>query len=661
MIVKKELHLSLTSRSSNGSFLIAHPLITPEAILKKYWGHDHFRLLQREIIQAVLNKEDVLALLPTGGGKSVCFQVPGLIMEGLTVVISPLIALMQDQVQRLKEMKIQAIAVHSGMGRQEMDIALDNCIYGKIKFLYLSPERLQTEIFRERFRRMNVSLIAIDEAHCISQWGYDFRPAYLQIAKLREDKPGVPFLALTATATRHVKEDIVLHLQLRNPTLLQKSFLRDNLSFVVRKTEAKEKKLMEILRNVPGSTIIYVRSRKATQDFSRWLERQNISSTYYHAGLNHVERMQRQEAWINDTRRVMVATNAFGMGIDKSNVRSVIHLDLPENLEAYYQEAGRAGRDGKHSFAAVVYHQADVDALRSKVQQSYPPLEYLKKTYQALANYFQLAQGSGEGESFDFDLDEFSRRFNLRSSMAFASLKKMEEEGLILLSESFYRPSRVHLQIDKTKLYEFQVAHAKFDPLIKAMLRMYGAELFSEFVTVSESNIARTLKASDVDVRQQLDQMSKLLILNYEPASDKPQITFVIPRQDADRLPVNHARLKERRELAISKSEAVIQFAEQSLRCRMQVILEYFDETTDQNCGKCDVCIGRKKSDQAVSFESYQKQIDVLLSDKAMTVDELESAANPQDHDLFIEVVREMVDMNKIYYDDYWVLRKKVQ
>ena len=629
----------------------------PEDILQKFWGHQRFRLLQREIIQSVLEKNDVLALLPTGGGKSICFQVPGLIFEGLTIVISPLIALMQDQVKRLREMKIQALSVHSGMGRREIDIALDNCVYGKIKFLYLSPERLQTDIFRERFHKMPVSLIAVDEAHCISQWGYDFRPAYLQIARLREVKPQVPFLALTATATKEVKEDIVLQLAMKKPVIMQRTFLRDNLSFVVRKAENKEKKLLEILRKVPGTAIVYVRSRKATLELARWLERQKISATYYHAGLTHEERMQRQEEWLGSSRRVMVATNAFGMGIDKSDVRVVVHMDLAENLEAYYQEAGRAGRDGKRAYAAVIYHPSDVAGLRSKIQQSHPSVDYLKRIYQALANYFQLALGSGEGESFDFDLDDFSKRFSLRTAMVFAALKKLEEEALIQLSESFYRPSRVHIQMDKAKVYEFQVAHARFDPVIKTMLRIFGAELFTDFTPVAENVIAKGMKASVPEVRILLEQLSKLQVVAYEPASDKPRITFTIQRQDSDHLPLNYIRLIERRDLAVNKAEAMIHFTEQTVRCRMQVVLEYFDEKSSAPCGKCDVCIARKKSESATSFNDYTLKVAELIAIKPMTVDELEDAANPEDHDLFIEVVRDMVESGKIRYDDYWVLR----
>ena len=631
---------------------------TPESILKQYWGYDHFRTPQREIIRAVLEKKDVLALLPTGGGKSVCFQVPGLLMEGITLVISPLIALMQDQVQQLRAKGIMALAVHSGMGRREIDIALDNCVYGKYKFLYLSPERLKTEIFRARFVKMSVSLIAVDEAHCISQWGYDFRPPYLEIAALRELKSDIHFLALTATATKEVKADIIDKLTLRESIIFQKSFARENLSFVVRRTENKEKKLLEILRHVPGSAVVYVRSRKATYELSHWLDRQQIKATFYHAGLTHIDRLGRQEEWISNKARVMVATNAFGMGIDKGDVRAVIHMDLPENLEAYYQEAGRAGRDGKRAYAALVFHESDVISLRSKVQQAHPSVEYLKKIYQALANYFQLAVGSSEGVSYDFELDGLCQRFNLRSTAVFAALKKLEEEGLILLNEGFYRSSRIHIHIDKPRLYQFQVSSAKYDPVIKSLLRLYGAESFSDFIPINESTIAKSLKISEVEVKVLLEQLSTLQVLTYEQASDKPQITFLLPLQDANRLPLDQQRLSERRDLAVKKMEAMTQYATQAHQCRMQLILEYFDEHSFDSCGKCDVCIEKKKKDNVVSFKDYEGQVSELLSHKPMTVDELESALSPRDRHLFIEVVRELVDQGTIKYDEYWVLRR---
>lgn len=633
-------------------------LLSPEEILVKYWGYQQFRNPQREIIQSALENQDILALMPTGGGKSLCYQVPGLAREGVTLVISPLIALMQDQVAQLRRREILAIAIHSGMSRNEIDITLDNAIYGKYKFLYLSPERIQTDIFRERFARMKVSMVAIDEAHCISQWGYDFRPSYLQIAGLREIKPDVKFMALTATATPEVKADIIKHLKLNNPRVFQTSFARTNISLVVRKTENKDKKLLEILRKVPGPGLVYVRSRRATAELSRWLEKQDIKAQYYHAGMSFADRMARQEDWIANRTRVIAATNAFGMGIDKPDVRSVVHMDLPESLEAYYQEAGRAGRDGKKSYAALIFHDSDADALLAKVEQGHPTLDYLKKIYQALANYYQLAVGGSEGESFDFNLDDFSKRYGLRSAAVYAGLQSLEGEGLIALSEGFYRPSRVHIHMDKARVYEFQVASARFDPLIKTLLRLYGAELFSDFHPVSEFNIGRTLKLSPQEVHLELKQLRDLQVLHYVPASDKPQITFVLARQDAAYLPVDPAHLADRRLIAMKKAEAMIGFAKQDLQCRMQVLLEYFGETNTNPCGICDVCIDRKKSAEHESFQSYRRQILERLQQSSMTVDELQDQLDPGDKDLFIEVVRELVDQGLIRYDEFWVLRR---
>jgi len=634
-------------------------LPTPADILQHFWGYSRFRPPQEEIVNSVLSGSDTVAILPTGGGKSICFQVPAIIKEGICIVITPLIALMQDQVNQLKELDIAAMAVHSGMGKSEIDIALDNCVYGKIKFLYVSPERIQTVLFQERFKKMTVSLIAVDEAHCISQWGHDFRPPYLQIHVLRDLKPGVPFIALTASATQLVKEDIIRHLHLKDTAVFQKSFARDNLSLVVRNTENKEKKLIEILRKVPGPAIVYVRSRKSTQDIAKFLVKQRISATFYHAGLNHLDRMTRQDEWIHNKSRVMVATNAFGMGINKPDVRVVVHLDLPENLEAYYQEAGRAGRDGKRAFATIIYHQVDVDSLKNKVVQSQPPLDYLKKIYQALANYFQLATGSAQDESFLFELEEFSKRFNLQPAEVYPALKKLEEEGLIQLSDSFYRPSRLHFSIDKKKLYEFQVANARYDSFIKTLLRMYGGELFSDFVTISESQLAKAMSASIPEIKNSLAQLEKLQLLNFEPASDQPQITFLLPRQDADHLPVDKNHLDERRNLHLSKMESMITYTTQDHRCRMQVIQEYFDEVTYQVCGICDVCVDKKKKGNLSLLKDYQEQILYLLRQKPLTVEELEKAVDAKDNELFVEVVREMVDEGAIYYDEFWVLHTK--
>jgi ATP-dependent DNA helicase RecQ len=630
--------------------------VSPRETLKKYWGYDEFRPPQDQIIDAALAGRDVLALLPTGGGKSVCFQVPALCMEGTCVVITPLIALMQDQVARLKQRGIVAVAIHSGLSRQEIDILLDNCVYGTVKFLYVSPERLQTEIFQERFKRMNVRLVAIDEAHCISQWGHDFRPPYLQIKILRELQPGITFMALTASATAKVKADISQQLQLRTPAVFQISFARPNISFVVRKTENKEKKLLEILRRVPGPAIVYLRSRKGTAEYARMLERQKVSATYYHAGLDHPEREKRQESWIQNRVRVMVATNAFGMGIDKPDVRVVIHIDLAQDPESYYQEAGRAGRDGKRSFAAIVYHENDVSSLKQKVEESVPTLDELRDVYQGLANYFQVAVGGSEGESYDFDLEEFVKKFGFRSSIAFNALKKLQDEGLIGLNESFYQPSRLHFLVDHKRLYEFEIAHAASEPLIKTLLRLYGAALYDDYVEISEKQIAVFTKATPASVKSSLERLKQLQILAYEPATDNARITFLVPRQDAARLPLDRKRLEERRQLYLDKMNAMVNYVTQSKRCRMQLLQEYFDEEETKPCETCDVCIDRKKKENLAALKDYRNQILYLLKQQPQPVDALETAVDPRDKELFIEVVRDMLDEGIVAYDKSWML-----
>lgn len=633
---------------------------TPSDILKAYWGHDQFRPLQEDIVNAAWQGIDTLALLPTGGGKSVCFQVPALLREGVCIVISPLIALMKDQVEQLKNKGILAVAIHSGLSRHEIDVLLDNCVYGEIKFLYVSPERLQTEIFVERFKRMKVGLIAIDEAHCISQWGYDFRPPYMKIAALRTLKPDVPFIALTASATEQVKQDIVQRLEFKEPfKTFQKSFARDNLSFVVRKTENKDRKMLEILQKIPGTAIVYVRSRKGTQEIAQRLLQRGISASYYHAGLSFEERSKRQEDWIKNKTRVIVSTNAFGMGIDKPDVRTVIHLDLPENMESYYQEAGRAGRDGQKAFAAILYQDADVINLQFKTAQSQPSPDVLKRIYQSLANYFQLAMGSAEGESFDFDLVAFTERFNDHPAEVYVALKKLEEEGLLQFNESFYNPSHLRFAVDKGKLYEFQIANAKFDPVVKMLLRLYGGEMFSDFVKISESYIARALNISISDAIAILKHLHALNIAHYEPIKDKPQITFILPRQDAARLPLDLARLEARKKLIMGKMTAMVEYVTQTDRCRMQVIQDYFDEETFSTCGICDVCVNRKKQESHHEVAGLQAEVLSILKKQPITVEQLEELIAPDDHELFVDVVRDLVDEGKIVYDDAWRLNLK--
>jgi ATP-dependent DNA helicase RecQ len=613
--------------------------------------------MQEDIIASVLLGKDTLALLPTGGGKSICFQVPALLMKGICIVVTPLIALMKDQVGQLKKRNIEAVAIHAGMARQEIDILLNNCIYGSIKFLYVSPERLQTELFTVRVKQMNVNLIAVDEAHCISQWGYDFRPPYLQISLLREVMPTVPIIALTATATNLVSNDIIDKLSFRKEySVFQKSFARENLSFVVRKAENKERKVVEIFQKVKGSAIVYVRSRKGTQEVATFLIKNNISASFYHAGLDFNDRARRQDEWIQNKVRIMVATNAFGMGIDKPDVRTVIHLDLPENLESYYQEAGRAGRDGLRSYAAILYQDADVINLKRKVQQSQPEPAFLKLIYQSLANYFQLAVGSSEGESYDLELQMFCERFNYHTPDAYAALRKLEEEGLILFNESFYRPSQLRICFDKGALYQFQVANEVFDPLIKMLLRLYGGELFAGFLIVSETDLAKAMKMKYNELINSLLHLQKLGVIDYQPMKDKPQITFVLARQDAAQLPLNYKRLAERKQLIEDKMNAMISYVTSDYRCRMQMIQDYFNEDTFKTCGICDVCISKRKSESGEGFEYIKMEVLTLVRKNSITVEQLEDEIAPRDHELFVDAVRELVDDGIIKYDDGWKL-----
>jgi ATP-dependent DNA helicase RecQ len=633
-------------------------VIAPADILKKYWGYSQFRHPQEEIIEAVLQGRDALAILPTGAGKSVCFQVPTLLQEGLCLVITPLIALMQDQVAQLRQKGIPAVALHAGLSRAEIDLLLDNCVYGPIKFLYVSPERTQTEIFKERFQKMKVNLIAIDEAHCISQWGHDFRPAYRTLAALRDRQQGVPLLAVTASATSLVKTDIATSLQLNEPVVFQRSFARENLSLVVRESENKEKKLLEILRKVPGCAIVYVRSRKATVEWSRKLQKQGVATAYYHGGMSYTERNQSQQQWISNQARVMVATNAFGMGINKADVRVVVHLDLPENPESYYQEAGRAGRDGKRAYAALLFHLSDAADLRTKTEHAVPDVAYLRNVYQALANYFQLAEGAGQGVSFSISLEAFCNQFGFRMTPVLSAIRKLEEEGLLEVSDQFYQPARLHVVADKKRLYEFQVAQARFDPMIKALLRLYGGELFTSFVAISEAQLAQATQLSHAEVQEYLHQLNNLQLLAYEPASDAPRLTFLTPRQDAARLPIDRKKLETRAALLKQKAEAMIAYATES-RCRMQQLQEYFGETNTQPCGGCDVCVAKRKKTDLNLHEDYREQILQLLAQKSCTVDELETEIGPKEPEWFGEVVRDLIEEGRVAYDAYWVLHLK--
>ena len=569
--------------------------MSPREVLKKYWNYDDFRPGQAEIIDAVMEGRDTLALLPTGGGKSICFQVPALAREGVTIVISPLIALMKDQVRQLKDRGVVADAVYSGMRRQDIDRIFDNAVYGNTKLLYMSPERLLTDLARVRIGKMNLALIAVDEAHCISQWGYDFRPPYMRIAELRELHPRVPVIAVTATATPEVVEDIRESLHFKpDGFVFQQSFGRDNLGYVVRTPESKDRQILEILKGVPGTSIVYVRSRGLTRRIALDLQRRGIAAASYHAGLEPKERDRRQEAWIRGELRVIVATNAFGMGIDKPDVRSVIHYGPPDSPEAYFQEAGRGGRDGKMSYGIMLYHPQDGERLRKFWALSYPEISEVKRAYRALGSYLQLAIGGGEGESFDFDLVAFSDNFGFDVREAYSSLKALERAGLILLTEAIHQPARLQFIASKEQLYNYQIKNRALDKLIKTILRTsQGA--FLNPVRVEEGELANFLNMELEALHRTFRKLAGEGIIDYFPQKDLPQVVFLQPRVDPDHVRIDEKQYRFLRERAFERIETMIGYAEHSgTFCRSRTLLKYFGEDALIDCGICDNCRKQK-------------------------------------------------------------------
>jgi ATP-dependent DNA helicase RecQ len=591
----------------------------PIDVLKQYWGFDAFRPMQEQIIQSALDQHDTLALLPTGGGKSICFQVPALCREGVCIVISPLIALMKDQVYNLQRRGIASVAIYSGMSSRDIDRTFDNCVFGGVKLLYVSPERLTTDMARERISRMQVNLLAIDEAHCVSQWGYDFRPPYLQIPLLRELLPDVPILALTATATPEVVADIQDKLGFRKPNVFQQSFTRSNLAYVVRHEEGKEEKLVEILNKVGGSGVVYARNRKKTKDLAVMLQRKGISADFYHAGLDGELRSQKQDAWIAGKTRIMVSTNAFGMGIDKPDVRTVIHTDLPDSLEAYFQEAGRAGRDGKKSYAVLLYNDSDRRNLERNFELSYPPMEYIRQVYRALGSYYQLALGSGQGESFDFDITRFCEIFKLEPARTYSCLKILEQAGWLTLTEAVWSPSALLLTADKETIYDYMLRQPKLDVILKSILRSYQGA-FQHHINIKEEQLARFLNIPTEEVIKALELMAKEDILDYQPRKDKPQIVFLLERVDPANLTIDMELYQFRKQRQEKRIRSAVAYATDD-ECRSKMLLAYFGETDSRPCGVCDVCLERKK--QALStalFEQIKNKMKEALTGKPDTL-----------------------------------------
>jgi ATP-dependent DNA helicase RecQ len=625
-------------------------------ILLQYWGYSSFRSIQEEVIQSVYSGRDTLALMPTGGGKSITFQVPALAREGICLVITPLIALMKDQVENLKKKDIRAAAIHSGMTRHEQDITLDNCAYGDYKFLYLSPERLDTELFKARLQKFKVNLIAIDEAHCISQWGYDFRPSYLKIAELRELLPDTPFLAVTATATPQVVDDIQEKLGFKEKRVIKMSFERKNLVYLVRNVEDKNKHLLKIVQNIPGTGVVYVRNRLKTKEIAVMLQKSGVAADFYHAGLSTEVRNMKQDAWQNDRIRVIVSTNAFGMGIDKPEVRFVVHMDLPDSPEAYFQEAGRGGRDGKLAYAILLYNDSDRVKIEKRIASTFPEVTEIKRCYQALCSFLGVPLGAGKGEVYDFNIMDFASAFKLNYVQAYNSLKFLETEGYIELTDELDNPSRIMVTVDKKELYRFQIANAELDHFIKILLRNFSG-LFSDYVRIDEGYIAKISGLPLSTVTENLIKLSRSKTINYIPRKKTPLIIFTEERLDDKNLYISPSNYKNRKERYLNRIEAMLSYATGTTKCRSQSLLEYFGEQDAYRCGKCDVCTSRNELNMSkYQFDQILDQLKAKLTQQEVGLEELIDSVKKHPSEKTVAVIRWLLDNDKIIKNESGML-----
>ena len=620
-------------------------------ILKQYWGYDSFRPMQEDIINSALQKKDTLALMPTGGGKSICFQVPAMATDGLCLVVSPLIALIKDQVQNLNSKGIKALAVYSGMSYQQIDIALDNAIYGDFKFLYVSPERLHTPLFKERVRRMQINYLVVDEAHCISQWGYDFRPAYLEIKEIKNIIGNVPVIALTATATKSVAEDIMRILGFEEKNVISSGFERKNLSYVVRNVDDKFGNMLKVCNGVPGTGIIYVRERKRCEEISSFLRQNGITADFYHAGLSKELRNAKQDAWKNDKIRVIVATNAFGMGIDKPDVRFVVHYDLPDSLEAYFQEAGRAGRDGKRSYATLLWNSTDISRLRQIHTISFPDIQYIKDVYQKVFIYLNIPYEEGRDTVSKFNLIEFSKKFSLNSVSAYYAIKYLEQEGYWELTDEMDNPSKIMFIVGRDELYKVQIDNPELDKFIKSVLRIYTA-LFSRITPIDEEYIARCTMDSVMGVKEKLKQLSKLRIIKYIPKVRTPLIIMNTERLVEANLYISQKRYEERKGMFQKRIESIISYVKETGECRSRMLIDYFGQPAENDCGICDVCLKNKNlkggNDRR---KDVQQHILDIISNAGGEVElrTIETLAADQSN-FYLSVLREMIDEGTVIH-----------
>lgn len=615
-------------------------------ILKQYWGYDDFRGIQEDIIRSVGEGRDTLGLMPTGGGKSITFQVPALASDGLCLVITPLIALMKDQVQNLRKRGIKALTIHSGMSRSEAIVALENCIFGNYKFLYVSPERIDTEIFRIKLRRMKVSLITVDESHCISQWGYDFRPSYLKIARIRELLPGVPVLALTATATPEVVKDIQHQLNFRQENVFRMSFERRNLAYIVRRTEDKNAELLHILRRVPGSAIVYVRNRRRTKEVAELLNNEHITASFYHAGLDDVTKDLRQHRWQEEKDRVIVATNAFGMGIDKPNVRLVVHLDLPDSIEAYFQEAGRAGRDGQKAYAVVLYAASDRATLHRRIPETYPDKEYIRQVYEKLQFYYQMAMGDGIGCMREFNIEDFCRKFKLFPVPVDSALKILTQAGYLQYTDEQDNASRLLFTLQRDELYKLREQDDKTELLVRTLLRSYTG-LFTDYAFINEDSLATRTGLNRRQVYEILMRLSKQHILKYIPRKKTPYIIYTRERLDVDEIILPPSIYDERKQQYEKRINAMLDYVDDEIACRSRKLLRYFGEKNEHECGQCDVCLGRKHDKKEYSEQSLRSELLELLSGETLTPADVAARFNVE-REVLANVLRQLLDDGEI-------------
>ncbi len=632
---------------------------SPLDILKQYFKHNSFRPLQEEIINAVLQKKDVLALLPTGGGKSICFQVPALAMDGLCLVISPLIALMKDQVEQLRKKNITAFAIYSGMSRKEVINTLRTAGESNCKFLYVSPERLETNLFKEYLPSFHINLIAVDEAHCISQWGYDFRPPYLRIALLREELKGVPMLALTASATQDVQSDICEKLQFKRPAIFRQSFERPNLSYSVFNVGVKMNKIKEILQSVPGSSIVYCKNRRRTKEISDLLSLQGIQADYYHAGLISDERNKKQEAWIKNETRVIVCTNAFGMGIDKPDVRTVIHTDVPDCLENYYQEAGRAGRDGKKAYAVLLYSDKELAELQLLPDMHFPSLENIRIVYQSVMNYLQVPSSYGEGNYYDFDITDFIKKFKHDSQLVIYTLKALEQEGFLSFNEQVFLPSKIIFTTNKELLYDFEKNNPILEPVIKTLLRTYSC-IFDQLVPIQEKTIAFLLH-KDLDVViNELKRLHRFGVIQYVPQKDSPQLYFIQNRIKAEDLRIDMVNYKKRKEQYSKRIETLLEYVKKDFHCRSQFIANYFGDEAAKPCGICDNCLKQKNITLSKEeFENICQRIIQRVQSASVDLKELLAQLNGINKEKAWKVINHLQAENKLVVENNGIVKIK--